>query len=312
MKELIKKLVLASAYCVFMIVSAIINFIPGLPDLLDFGSSLLAACLRLFIGFRAVPGLDKAKRPSKLLQLFEFEGCPFCRKVREHLSVLALEAIIYPCPRETFEQYGYYKESRFRPVVEKEGGKLRFPFLFDPNTGKKMYESDAIIEYLWEEYGPADAKRPLLYTPLFSPLRMISHILVVLLRPFQRMGLFRTPSKWSSWNRELELYSIESSPRCRLVRETLGTLEIPFIVKNVPFGSPQRKEFKARLSKTDIPYLEDPNTGWNGYGFKAINKYLRETYQAGESTSKESILDYETTGSVDQGNQQTRTRGKKL
>ncbi len=32
-------------------------------------------------------------------------------------------------------------------------GKGQFPFLVDPNTGKQMLESDAIISYLWNEYG---------------------------------------------------------------------------------------------------------------------------------------------------------------
>ena len=32
-------------------------------------------------------------------------------------------------------------------------GKGQFPFLVDPNTGKQMLESDAIINYLWNEYG---------------------------------------------------------------------------------------------------------------------------------------------------------------
>jgi hypothetical protein len=32
-------------------------------------------------------------------------------------------------------------------------GKSQFPFLIDPNNGKQMLESDAIINYLWNEYG---------------------------------------------------------------------------------------------------------------------------------------------------------------
>lgn len=32
-------------------------------------------------------------------------------------------------------------------------GKGQFPFLVDPNTGKQMLESDAIISYLFNEYG---------------------------------------------------------------------------------------------------------------------------------------------------------------
>ncbi len=33
-------------------------------------------------------------------------------------------------------------------------GKSQFPFMIDPNNGdKQMLESDAIIQYLWDEYG---------------------------------------------------------------------------------------------------------------------------------------------------------------
>ena len=34
-------------------------------------------------------------RPAKPLELYEFEACPFCRKVRETLTFLDLEALMY-------------------------------------------------------------------------------------------------------------------------------------------------------------------------------------------------------------------------
>lgn len=33
------------------------------------------------------------------------------------------------------------------------GGKLTFPFLVDPNTGTKLYESADIVRYLYDRYG---------------------------------------------------------------------------------------------------------------------------------------------------------------
>ena len=70
--------------------------------------------------------------------LYEYEACPFCRKVREALSELDLDYICNPCPRETIKKYGHSDQSRFRPVVGKLGGKMVFPFLVDNNTGKQM------------------------------------------------------------------------------------------------------------------------------------------------------------------------------
>ena len=39
-------------------------------------------------------------RPEQRLVLYEFEACPYCRKVREAWSSLDLEAEIRPCPKQ--------------------------------------------------------------------------------------------------------------------------------------------------------------------------------------------------------------------
>ena len=41
----------------------------------------------------------------------------------------------------------------FRPEANARGGKKQFPYLVDPSPGVEMYESDAIISYLFEKYG---------------------------------------------------------------------------------------------------------------------------------------------------------------
>ena len=94
---------------------------------------------------------ESFKRPEKPLKLYEFEGCPFCRKVREAIVWLDLDPVVYPCP-----QGG----KRFREFVQETGGKAQFPYLIDENTGVKMYESDDMIEYLYENYGPGKDKVP--------------------------------------------------------------------------------------------------------------------------------------------------------
>ena len=40
------------------------------------------------------------------------------------------------------------------------GGKSQFPYMVDPNTGTSMYESDDIIDYLFDKYGGLKAKFP--------------------------------------------------------------------------------------------------------------------------------------------------------
>ena len=38
-------------------------------------------------------------RPEKPIVIYEFESCPYCRKVREAIAVLDLDALILPCPK---------------------------------------------------------------------------------------------------------------------------------------------------------------------------------------------------------------------
>ena len=108
--------------------------------LLDVATSFAVTVARLGAGM----GVESVgPRPEKPLELYEFEGCPFCRKVREALSALDLDAVVYPCPKNG---------PRFRPDVERRGGKAQFPYFVDPNAGVAMYESDDIVRYLEDTY----------------------------------------------------------------------------------------------------------------------------------------------------------------
>ncbi len=40
------------------------------------------------------------------------------------------------------------------------GGPEQFPFLVDENTGRELYESDAIVRYLYETYGGNTLRPP--------------------------------------------------------------------------------------------------------------------------------------------------------
>src|SRR5258705_8365220 len=108
---------------------------------LDVTTSLLTTIGRLGSGARVG---TLGKRPARPLELYEFEACPFCRKVREALSILDLEAIVYPCPKGG---------PTWRPRVRELGGRELFPYLVDPNTGRAMYESSDIVANLFSEYG---------------------------------------------------------------------------------------------------------------------------------------------------------------
>jgi glutathione S-transferase len=211
-------------------------------------------------GFAGLKAQGAAKQPEKPLELYEFEACPFCRKVRVALTNLDLDAMIYPCPKNG---------PRYRENVKRRGGKAQFPYLVDPNTGKEMYESDEIVRYLADEYG---GKVPLSLSlgPVSSLLSTLSSAPRVGRGAYYRGA--RTPEK------PLELYSFEASPFCRIAREALSELELPYLLHNVGKGSPKRDELVKRSGKMMVPYLIDPNTGREMFESADIVRYLNAEY----------------------------------
>jgi glutathione S-transferase len=224
---------------------------------LDVLSSIAATLARAAQGMRTG---RLGRRPAQALLLFDFESCPFCRKVREALTVLDLEADVRPCPKGG---------ERFRPEVIARGGKAQFPYLVDPNTGKEMYESDAIVRYLFAEYGEGPPPAVLL-----GQLPVLGGAIASGLR-FGR-GTHAEPSRAPEL--PLELWSFEASPFCRIVREKLCTLELPYRLHNVGKGSPSRAAFVERSGKMQVPYLEDPNTGAALFESAEIVDYLERSY----------------------------------
>ncbi len=227
---------------------------------LDVATSLGATLARMGAG--AQIGALGA-RPVQPLQLYEFEGCPFCRKAREALSILDLDADVFPCPKNG---------PRFRPEVQRRGGKAQFPWLVDPNTSLEMYESDAIVRYLFERYG--DGQVPLALG--LGVLTDASAQLASLWRP--GFGVYYRPAR--APEQPLELWSFEASPFCRLAREQLCVLELPYRLHNVAKGSPKRAAFVERSGKMMVPYLLDPNTGKEMFESADIAAYLDTTYAA--------------------------------
>jgi glutathione S-transferase len=250
-----------------------------LRDAADTAFSALATFARFGRGIRIAPAAVKPEQP---LELYEFEGCPYCRLVREALTELDLEAMIYPCPKGG---------ERFRPKAVEIGGKSQFPLLVDPNTGRRLHESADIVAYLFETYG----KRPL---PAAWRLGMVNEASSVLASAYRAgAGTRAKPSR--APEQPLELYSFESSPFARRVRETLCDLELPYLLHNVgrtraaEFIPPairdrlgldiqvegeSRRRFVARSGRMAVPYLYDPNTGRGLFESADIRRYLRETY----------------------------------
>lgn len=256
----------------------------------DWTSSLMLSLARFGYGGYAISKTANAKVAQKPLILYEFEGCPFCRKVREVCSMLDLDVLVYPCPRVTLKQYGVVEGSRYRPKVMEIGGKAQFPLLIDENTGMKMYESMDIIKYLLTTYGGVSDVSAETLPWLLRPTPIVGRLtfLATFLRPLVSMGMLRCPSKVNQ--KPIELYGFEADPSSRIIREALTCLELSYLLHNVPFGSSKRKNIEF-----SIPTLIDPNTSFKSSNTEEIRQYLYQNYQTG-AFPNESWLDYSTKG----------------
>lgn len=248
---------------------------------LNVARSLVSTALRGGMGVAAKP---VAERPARLFELYEFEGCPYCRLVREALTELDLDAVVYPCPKGG---------GRYRPRAQELGGKLQFPFFLDPDTGVSLYESADIVRYLFETYGGGSL--PLRWQ--LSQLQQLGAGLAGL--PRLGAGVRARPSR--APQRALELYSFESSPFARVVRERLSELELPYVLRSAGRSTvadwlppplrdtlhwphePEtvnRRALKKRLGRVSIPYLVDPNSGVELAESAKIVAYLDHAYAA--------------------------------
>jgi glutathione S-transferase len=80
----------------------------------------------------------------------------------------------------------------------------------------------------------------------------------------------------------LELYDIEASPYCRLVREALTELDLDAMVHPCPLGGARHRPRVIALGgKAQFPFLIDPNTGDQLYESADIIDHLRLTYGNG-------------------------------
>lgn len=231
---------------------------------------------------RGIASTAAGRQPDELLELYDIENCPFCRLVREALTDLDLDVLIYPCPKNGV---------RYRPLAERLGGKQQFPFLFDPNTDTYLYESADIIEYLYQTYGGKPAPKRWLVRSLRTAASVSASLL--------RSGLGLHARDAGEADQALVLYSFEASPFARRVRETLCEMELPFETRQMgrtqledwmppplreqlrPDYQPQqrnRRQLLASAGRVAVPCLEDPNTGARLFESGAIIDYLHDQY----------------------------------
>jgi len=231
---------------------------------LNDASSFVATIVRLGRGIASQVTPSAHRQPQHRLELYDFEGCPYCRKVREVLCELDLDYLAHPVA---------HGSQRRKQLVER-GGKMQVPYLMDPNTGTCLYESDQINVYLNKTYGAGQqAGWPI---PVPRWLDTIGSAMATAAR-LGRGTRCKTETSRKGI-KPLTLYNMEGSPYCRKVREVLSELDLECIVRNVPKGSPKRAELAQRGGKVQVPYLVDPNTGVEKYESDEIVAYLDREY----------------------------------
>jgi glutathione S-transferase len=233
-------------------------------SIVDDVSSFAATVVRLGRGLQPKVTANRRPQPQELLELYDFENCPYCRKVREALCELDLDVLVHPSG----------KGSAHRQHLKRRGGKVQVPYLVDPNTGTELYESEDIIAYLNHTYGAGE--RAGWSLPVPSLIDDLGSMVASATR-LGRGTTCRVPQPRGTL-KPLTLFNMEGSPYCRKVREALTELDLEHVVRNVPKGSPKRADLKAKGGKVQVPYLIDPNTGRELYESDDIVTYLQDEY----------------------------------
>jgi glutathione S-transferase len=83
-----------------------------------------------------------SRLPEKPLELWAYEQSPFCKIASEAFSELEIPHIYHSCARGSSK----------RDELKQKTGKFQVPYMEDPNTGVKLFESAAIVEYLKSTY----------------------------------------------------------------------------------------------------------------------------------------------------------------
>jgi glutathione S-transferase len=249
---------------------------------------IIQSCLSsVFEAGKGMAGTSKPIQPAKMLELYDMEGCPYCRRVREVLTSLNIDFLVKPCPKGGLV---------YRKEIAQHLSKLTYPVLHDPNTGVYLPESQDIISYLYQHYSNRTLPNSLAKLPRFEVQGMLVSAASML------RGIKADPDRDTSIiPKVLELYSFEGSPYSRPVRERLCELEISYVCRNVakerwqdagpailrlkpgPYhpktgGKREFLQQNALSKKVQVPFLIDPNYGIEMYESAKIIRYLNLTY----------------------------------
>lgn len=209
----------------------------------------IATALRFGLGGRVGA---VGPRPDGELVLYEFETCPYCRKVREALVWFDLDVLVQPCPPGG---------ARFR---DRRGPP--YPLLVDGE--REIRESSVIVRHLATHYG--DGHVP--WAQRLGPLTTITAGLASLALPRLRACDARAPVQ------PLELFADETSAAARQIRWWLSALELPYRWRTCGRGSAKLEELARRTGRTELPALLDVEAGVDVRPADAAVAHLQRVY----------------------------------
>lgn len=215
-------------------------------------------------GWQTVEGtstLPRFAKPREPLILYDMQDCGECKRVREALSILDLDALVYPCPVGGPAWSGVGQGTRSGPIV------------VDPSSGVTVTGSD-IVEYLFVTYGNPNK------IPMMLKSNSISDLTLRLAMSLRKgKGTTFSGSAAATPQKPLIFWAYEASPFCAVVREVLSELALPYVLVNCARGSPKRSELFSKYGHFQAPCLVDDNAGVAMFESAAIIDYLKKTYQ---------------------------------
>ncbi|MCB1733309.1 MAG: glutathione S-transferase N-terminal domain-containing protein, partial [Halieaceae bacterium] len=152
--------------------------------------SVAASSVRQWYGSMV---LGRLPVPAGALTLFDAEGDPACRLVREALTELDIDLRVVPVPAGG--------ERHRATLVALGGSGATVPLLEDRAAGVVVSGKDAILQHLFVTYRPDEPRIPLRYK-----LGELSSKLATRIR--KDRGVSATPGRPAE--QDLELYSFES------------------------------------------------------------------------------------------------------
>ena len=261
----------------------------SVPTPLDTLTSGLASICRLPKGVTVVPE-RKENDDIAALVLFDVDNSFDCRLVRERCSELDLVVTVVPAPSNS---HIFDDDDDDSTSLYNISSATWIPALqVTRNQGETtlLEGKDDILSFLNDAFSTESADSASVGSAGDDATKEIKdEVLDVLLKVGGYIaGLLRTgrgtrvASCVSTTNRPSEplvLYNYEGNQFCRLVREVLTELDLPYELRSAGKESPRRQELAGITGgSSQCPFLIDPNTGTQMPESADIVRYLYKTY----------------------------------